>query len=275
MHKLVCGIVVMAVVGMTSMVSAAETTPTDFQAGYVELGSLKEKLAANGLELLGTHQVAGSNEYTVVVYTSADLKKAALISNRGFIAALHILHNSKEREIIASNPEYFMRAFLQKDYKDGMAKPVNDALTAALGPLTPTKDSLPTKKLKKYKFMMGMPNYDDFQRVGKGTTAELLAKLQKNAKEGIVFTQKLNEDGTSVLCGVALSNEIENFNLKIKTINQSHLLPYSVLIENGEARIMHAKFYLALSFPNLTMGEFMKIMGTPGDIKDAFKAIFK
>jgi len=275
MHKLVCGIVVMAVVGMTSMVSAAETTPTDLQAGYVELGSLKEKLAANGLELLGTHQVAGSNEYTVVVYTSADLKKAALISNRGFIAALHILHNSKEREIIASNPEYFMRAFLQKDYKDGMAKPVNDALTAALGPLTPTKDSLPTKKLKKYKFMMGMPNYDDFQRVGKGTTAELLAKLQKNAKEGIVFTQKLNEDGTSVLCGVALSNEIENFNLKIKTINQSHLLPYSVLIENGEARIMHAKFYLALSFPNLTMGEFMKIMGTPGDIKDAFKAIFK
>jgi len=275
MRKLVYGIIVLAVVGMVTVASAAEITSTDFEAKYIEIGSLKEKLVANGLELLGTHQVAGSNQYTVVVYTSPDLKKAAAISKRGFIAALHILHNSKDREIIASNPEYFMRAFLQKDYKDGMAKPVNDALAAALGPLIPTKYSLPTKKLKKYKFMMGMPNYDDFQRVGKGTTAELLAKLQENAKEGIVFTQKLNEDGSSVLCGVALSDEIENFNQKIETMKQSHLLPYSVLIENGEAKIMHAKYYLALSFPNLTMGEFMKIMGTPGDIKDAFKDIFK
>jgi hypothetical protein len=58
-------------------------------------------------------------------------------------------------------------------------------------------------------------------------------------------------------------------------MKQSHLLPYCVLIENGEAKIMHAKFYLALSFPRLTMGEFMKIMSVPGDIKDEFKTLFK
>ncbi len=58
-------------------------------------------------------------------------------------------------------------------------------------------------------------------------------------------------------------------------MGQSHLLPYTVLVENGEANLLHAKFYLALSFPRLTMGEFMKIMSVPGDIKDAFKADFE
>ncbi|MBC8453807.1 hypothetical protein H8D64_01995 [PVC group bacterium] len=274
MRKILFGIIV-TVIGMTSIVSAAKTTPTNFKAVYLELPALKEKLAVNGLEVLGTHQVAGSNDYTVLVYTSKNLKKAAAISERGFIAVLHILHNNKKKEIVAFNPEYFMRAFLQKDYKDGMAKPVIDALAAALGKLTPTKDFLKTKKLKKYHFMLGMPYYDDFVRVGKGTTADLLQKLQKNAKDRIVFVQKLNEKGSSLLCGVALSKKIENFNQKLETMGQSHLLPYSVLIENGEANILHAKYYLALSFPNLSMGEFMKIRAVPGDIEDAFEEIFE
>ena len=47
------------------------------------------------------------------------------------------------------------------------------------------------------------------------------------------------------------------------------------LIENGKANILHAKFFLALSFPQLSMTEFMKIMSVPGNIEDAFKADFK
>lgn len=266
---------IMCLVVMATIVKAAETTATDFKAKYVGLDVLTQKLNANGLSVLGTHHVAGNSNYTVVVYTSATLKAAAKKPTRGFIGALHILHNSKDREIIVSNPEYYMRAFLQKDYKEGQAKPVNDALVAALGTLTPTKDSLKTKKLKNYHFMIGMPYYDDFVVVGKGTTEELLAKLKKNAKDRIVFVQKLNKDGSSLLCGVALPNKLEKFNEKLGTMGQSHLLPYSVLIENGKAKIMHAKYYLALSFPNLTMTEFMKIMSIPGDIKDEFKKLFK
>jgi hypothetical protein len=255
--------------------AAAETTPMDFKAGYLELDALKQKLADHGLQVLGTHQVAGNKDYTVVVYTSAELKKAAQLPGRGFMAALRILHNSKDQELVASNPEYYMRAFLQKDYTDGMAQPVNDALAAALGVLTPTEDSLKTKDLAKYHCMISMPYYDDFVRVGKGSTTELLQKLRANAKDRIVFTQKLNPDGSSVLCGVALPVEIEQFNEKLETMGQSHLLPYTVLIENGEANILHANFYLALSFPRLTMTEFMKIMSVPGNIEDVFKADFK
>lgn len=275
MRSMIYGMVAMVFLGIATVARAAETTPTDFKAGYLELDTLKQKLVDSGLEVLGTHQVAGSNDYTVVVYTCNDLRQAARLSERGFIAVLRILHNGKDRELVVSNPEYYMRAFLQKDYEDGLAKPVNDALAAALGTLTPTDDSLKTKKLAKYNFMMSMPQYDDFARVAKGETKALCEKLEANAKDRIVFKLNVAEDGSSVLYGVALPVEIEKFNETLETMGQSHLLPYTVLVENGEANILHAKYYLALSFPRLSMTEFMKIMSVPGDIKDAFAADFK
>ena len=275
MRSMIYGMMAMMFLGIATITLAAEKTPTDFKASYLELDVLKQKLTDNGLEVLGTHQVAGSNDYTVVVYTCSALRKAARPSGRGFAAVLRILHNGKDRELVASNPEYYLRAFLQKDYKDGTAKPVNDALAAALGALTPTDDSLKTKKLAKYNFMMSMPQYDDFARVAKGETKALCEKLEANAKDRIVFKLNVTEDGSSVLYGVALPVEIEKFNETLETMGQSHLLPYTVLVENGEANILHAKYYLALSFPQLSMGEFMKIMSVPGDIKDAFEADFQ
>jgi hypothetical protein len=149
------------------------------------------------------------------------------------------------------------------------------ALESALGALEPTDDELSAKKLSKYRFMVSMPHYDDFVRVGKGATEELLTKLESNAGDRVVFKLDIKGDGSSVLYGVGLSNGIEKFNDKLGTMDQSHLLPYMVLIENGEANILHAKYYLALSFPQLTMTEFMKIMSVPGDIEDSFKADFK
>ena len=275
MGRMIAGLVISTFLGMTSGSLAAETLPTDFRADYLSLERLEQNLADHGLEVLGKHQVAGSNAYTVVVYTSVDLRKAAQRPERGFMGALRILHNRVNQEIVVSNPEYYMRAFLQKDYKEDMATPIHTALKSALGTLTPTEDSLKTKKLAKYHFMMSMPYYDDFVCVAKGRTDELLRKLKMNAGDRIVFIQPLNTEGSAVLCGVALPDDIEQFNVKLGTMDHAHLLPYTVLIENGEANILHAKFYLALSFPRLSMTEFMKIRAVPGNIEDAFKADFK
>jgi len=273
MRKRIYGLMVF--LGMATLSMAADTTPTDFKAGYLGVKALEKKLAGSGLEVLGTHAVAGSNAYTVVVYTSPELKKAAQLPNRGFAAVLRILVDSNAKTLVVSNPEYYLRALLQKDYRDGMAKPVVQALEKALGTLGPTEDSLKTKKLAKYHFMMSMPYYDDFARVAKGDVPALCKKLEANAKDRIVFKLDINGDGSAILYGMALPKEIEQFNEKLETMGQSHLLPYTVLVENDEANILHAKFYLALSFPRLTMTEFMKIMSVPGNIKDAFKADFE
>jgi hypothetical protein len=36
---------------------------------------------------------------------------------------------------------------------------------------------------------------------------------------------------------------------------------------------LHGKYRIALSFPDLGMGRFMKIMSTPGDIADAQRTL--
>lgn len=271
----VWGWVVLLAVGVCSSAFAAESVPTDFNASYRSIPELEAQLAAQGLTVIGKHAVNGNEKYTSIIYTSKDLKKLGAEPGRGFIAALRVLHNAEKKELRASNPEYFIRAYYQKEYQEGMEVPVVKALQAALGKLEPTDDALTAKKLAKYKFMVGMPKYHDFERVAKGSVDELIGKLESNAKERIVFRLDIRGDGSSLLYGVGLPDGIEKFNDKIDTMNQSQLLPYTVLIEDGEANILHAKFYLAVSFPQLTMTEFMKIMSVPGDIKDAFKADFK
>lgn len=263
------------VVGICSSAFASESVPTDFKASFLSLADLEAKLAENGLTVIGKHAINGNDKYTSVIYTSDDLKTLGAQSGRGFISTLRILHNADKQELVVSNPEYYIRAFFQKSYEGGMEIPVLKALEAALGNMTPTEDNLSPKKLSKYHFMVGMPYYDDFVRVAKGSTADLSSKLEANAKGRIVCKLDIKGDGSSLLYGVGLPDGIEKFNEKLDTMGQSHLLPYMVLIENGEANILHAKFFLALSFPELTMTEFMKIMSVPGNIEDAFKADFK
>jgi hypothetical protein len=49
------------------------------------------------------------------------------------------------------------------------------------------------------------------------------------------------------------------------------LLPYTILIEGGKAYALHPKYYIALSYPLLSMGQFMDISSVPDAIEKALK----
>jgi len=78
----------------------------------------------------------------------------------------------------------------------------------------------------------------------------------------------------TVLYGVKISKGAEIF---ISTIGEDKalVLPYTVLIEDGTAYPLHAKYYLAISYPLLTMGEFMKISSIPDTIERSLKKAVK
>ncbi|MEI8272800.1 MAG: hypothetical protein WCG08_09265 [Paludibacter sp.] len=52
-------------------------------------------------------------------------------------------------------------------------------------------------------------------------------------------------------------------------------LPYEVLVDDNRVIMLHGRFRIALSFPDLTMGTFTKIMSTPGDIENQLKMVLK
>jgi hypothetical protein len=79
------------------------------------------------------------------------------------------------------------------------------------------------------------------------------------------------------LYGFSLSGEKgeTHFMPIIDTSEPKHtaFLPYEFLVMDKEVHMLHGRFRIALSFPDLKMGTFTKIMSTPGDIKDLLKSV--
>ncbi|MEJ2469009.1 MAG: hypothetical protein P8Y51_08120, partial [Campylobacterales bacterium] len=55
----------------------------------------------------------------------------------------------------------------------------------------------------------------------------------------------------------------------------AEILPYTILIEDGNATALEAKYYIAISYPLLTMTEFMNIASVPGAIEEELERPFR
>ena len=79
------------------------------------------------------------------------------------------------------------------------------------------------------------------------------------------------------LYGVGLSGELgESHFLPIIDMNtpkHTAFLPYEILVIDNEVVMLHGRYRIALSFPDLTMMTFGKIMSTPGDIEDYMQSL--
>jgi len=235
-----------------------------FTAPYADAKTVASKLKGAGFNILTAYSPAKKDYLKVIVVTNSALKKAAGKPKRGFAAIQKVLVNAKTKTVLTTNPTYWLKAFLQKDYSGSVANSTKKALGKALGKLTPTKDALSASKLAGYHFMIGMPYYEDMFELKKG------AKAVKGKKR--LFSLKLSNGAT--LYGVKMGKAAESF---ISTIGEDKalVLPYTVLIEGGNAYALHAKYYLAISYPLLTMGEFMKISSIPDTIERSLKKAVK
>jgi len=231
------------------------------------------KLKGAGFEVLGTYTVNKKNKLETVVFTNDTLKAMANRPNRGFAALGRVLIDGKNNQISIANPVYFGKAFMQQDADyPGMIE-LKETLMETFSGLQESSDKWSYVGLTNYHFMVAMPYYQDSTVVGEGPTQELLKKAQEYKKGALLlFTLKLAEG--KYLLGYDLSRRTARFPEKIG-VDKAGLLPYTILIENNEARIMAPKFYLAVAYPQLSMGQFMKIATVPGAIETDLKKPFQ
>ena len=232
--------------------------------------SIKTKLANVGFQVIGSYNAMENKDYKVLIYTSNILKKLATKKDREFAAVGKVLINKKDNILVFTNPEYFLTAFLQKDINKPLVSQIQNRLKAAFK-FTPSKYKLDQDDLASYHFMISMPYYKDMIIVAKGNN---LNKHLLRHKDKIVFSLKLKE---SILYGIKMDIKGGEKDY-LKILNQekySALLPYLVLVSKNEAKILHPKYYLAISLPKLTIGGFMKIRNTPGDIENYYNSLFK
>ncbi|MCH9812351.1 MAG: hypothetical protein K0U47_00200 [Epsilonproteobacteria bacterium] len=270
----------------TEVKLVASTTPSDLgmtqngrvpaylRGAYAELSVVKKALESAGFKILSQATIDKKGLLTSIVFTNESLEKLANKKDRGFMASLRILLDNDNKQLTLTNPLYFSRAFMQDDHDEKVIKGVLTSLTGAFGGLKASKDNLKYTLLPKYQFMFAMPYYEDMIEVGEADSSQaLLAKIKaKKGGENLIFAQELSKD--RILLGVKLGKRTSKFIGKIGTEN-ALLLPYPVLLENGVAKILDPKYYIAISYPMLKMSQFMKISTVPGAIQSDCEKLFK
>lgn len=244
---------------------------TYWVGGHKTPDALLLDLKGKGFEVLAQYPVSGSSKHTVTIVTNEDLKKLGNKEGRGFASVIRFISNAEKGETRVQNPNYFLPAFLQKDNDVAVAEKLTALVKESITNPVASKDALFEKDLPDYHFMMGMPYYDDTLTVGKGDSAQLVKKAEERAGKSLLFKLPLGEN--RYLLGFNLE-DVEKFSSVIGMDN-SVILPWTVLIEDGTAKALHGKYYIAISYPLLTMTEFMKIMSTPSEIEDKLESYLK
>ena len=267
MKKMITTCMAAAVVLTTSAVAefnfaqAPEKLTTYYASAIQPLDSLKVKLGNNGFEVLATTEVLAGE--SVITITNAELK-----ATNSYMATLHVLVNTSKNEIRVQNPSYLGAAYLQDSYKYGQFKATLTALEATLGTMNEVEEKTDFDDLSSYRFMFGMPRLQDTISVIKGENLD--AKL---SSASIAYSIKLSNGAT--LVGHTLQKKTNKFLKKIGQEHNAQLLPYEAMIQNGEVTVLDPKYYLALSLPLLSMGEFMKIATVPDQIVKDIKSAYE
>ena len=253
-------------------------------AGTIEkkLGEVKNDVTKHGFQVAGEYSpYKGAH---VVVVTSDSLRKNAAKSDFGAYGAvvrISLTEVGGNLQIAYMNPLYMADAYRMKDPLSDVAA----GLEKALGRKEDfgSKEGLKASKLRKYHYMIMMPYFTDQVKLASyGSQEEAVKAVETNLaahKGGTVKGYRVDIPGNrESVFGIGLS-EGDGADAKImKIIDIGELkhtahLPYEIVVSDGSVYMLHGKFRIAIDFPDLTMGTFMKISGAPSAIEEKLKLV--
>lgn len=252
----------------------------------------KQKLRSGGFNVIGTYFPGNSGDLAVLCYTSEKLEKLALdFEDRGSLAASLKIGFRKDGNTVSVsmlNPIYLFYAY----FIDNIAMHENElraisdkAIKALANPASepvPFGGTLDKKKLQNYHYKVMMPYFKDAEKLNQFSSFEEgLKVIQSNLSSGKGHTEQVYElvytENEVAVWGVGLKNEETGEPKFLPIVGDKHVaaMPYEIILQGKTASILPGKYRIALHWPELTMGTFMKIMSTPGDIKKTLKEITK
>ena len=256
---------------------------------------VKAALKSSNFNVVGEYSPVSDPGRWVIIVSHPALTKAvqSIAGKTGFAATLRVAITKESQGTVVSytNPLYWGNAYFRDDFDkvasnyDEVAKAFKSAL-ANIGKVNNT--SFGSEKgeeiddLRKYHYMMGMPYFDDTKELGEFSSYnQALNKIESSISKGmpgLTKVYRLDIPGQDLtLYGFALGGENgeSKFMPKIDVSTPKHtaFLPYEILVMGNEVHMLHGRFRIALSFPDLTMGTFTKIMSSPGDIEDLLKQL--
>ena len=283
--------------GMVSAIAQAEAELKPFILGSTTSGNVADKVADvkktlqdSGFEIAGDYSPYDTAH--IIVVTNNELKKAAASHDRaGYVAAqrISITKVGDQVQIAYTNPPYMAAAYQIENTLSSVAA----SLKSTLGAITEygPEDGLSIDDLNSYHYTFGMEYFDEpYELASYSNQKEAIAEVEKGLAAGAGDTARvyrIDIPGTKqTVFGVAMSAKAggnkymdDNFimtEIDFKDTRSTAHLPYEVLVNDGDVEALHARFRIAINFPDLSMmgsNSFMNIMPSPDAIKEALTKV--
>ena len=291
------------VLSLAVIISLGVNTMAQDLSPYIKVGETNESiqkvsdqiintLKTNSFAVLGSYSPAGKSTLGVIAFTRDDIKNTVVkVTDRGALAAVFkvgLVETNGKVTISYTNPDYILRAYLMDNYntyKKELQKFSSDlkAVFSDFGnEFVQFGGTVEADDLKDYHYKVFMPYFTDPVELGEFSSFEEGLKVigdNLKAKVGdteLVYKLVYSAEKVAVF-GIGLKNTEEGESHFLPIIGETNVaaMPYEIILQGKEATMLHGKYRIALHWPELTMGTFMKIMSTPGDIEDMLEALCK
>lgn len=278
-----------------------KTTQAQNLAPYIHVGIYKDNitqtskavqtaLESKGFTVIGSYNPEGKPNLKVLAYTRTDLQQTVIkVKDRGALASVlkvGLKSATDGTAISYLNPDYIFNAYLRSEYPTHAAalSKVSKDVVSALSPLGKDNKgfggSVSSADLRKYQYKPMMPNFSDpvslktFSSFEEGMKVIEKNLQAKKSDTKLVYQLKFSSNKVAIY-GVGLLDPKEGEPAFLPTIGEDHLaaLPYEIILQDKTATMLHGRYRIALHWPELSMGTFMKIMSAPGNIEDALSSL--
>lgn len=255
----------------------AETVSAPLDA---KLQAVETALGEAGFSIAGEYApYAGAH---ILIITDESLRKQASASPMGgYGAAIRVSLTERDGVVQVSytDPQWMGNVYRMA----GDFKALSSRLEAVLGreKTFGSEGGRTAENLREYHYMMFMPYFDD--------QVELASyDSHQAALDAVEAGLAAGKGGVSKISRVDVIGKEESlFNVAVKEgvgadapvmqiIDQAEMrhtahLPYDLLVSGNKVYMLHGKFRIAQSFPDLTMSTFMKISDAPDAIETSLK----
>ena len=247
------------------------------------MAATEQKLVAGGFQVIGRHTPKGLANHGALVVTEAGVTEALKKIGGMAVVGIPIRVGVKSDGAVSYlNLEYWGRAFIRKDFGkvESAYKGATAKLEKALGTGQPFGGDVKVDDLPSYHFMFGMPRFDDDTELKEYPSFdEALKQVQANLAKGVNNSAKVYElvypDKKMAVFGVAHNDTEKGEGWWVNKIGPDNIaaLPWELFINDGRIYALKGRYRTALSWPSLTMGQFMGISTHPDNVLEVMKDI--
>lgn len=243
------------------------------------------KLKAAGFQVLGHYFPRQLPDYAVVVVSDEGIQNdIRALGGANIVGAGIRVGVKSDGSVSYMNPDYWYRAFFRGQFNkaEKSVRAVQEKLARTLGAGLGFGGDETAVDLPRYRYILGMERFDsDKNQLAEHVSFDQAVKtIRDNLDKGVANTSKVYEvvmpNEKLAVFGVAMNDETlgdGRWVAKIDGQQSIASLPYELYVVNNTANALFGRYRIALSYPDLNMAHFMRIVSTPDEIREALGAV--